>query len=208
MARQTKNLIVRNEFLILTNGKRSEKNYFELLRKHFKSLYEITVKFMNDEPESLVNHAIKMKSASNHVWCVFDKDDFTNESIYRAINTAKKHGIGVAFSNAAFEVWLIDHFLRCESEKGVSQLNTELDTLLKNNGYSQGYKKADSRVIEEMFIPRLDDACHNADVVYQKYVLEYRESGKTDDSFPICSWNSYTDVHKLIAALKFQNNIL
>ena len=58
MGRKTKNLSVRDEFLILTNGKRSEKNYFETLRALFRSIYKIKVLFFNDGPEDLVRHAI------------------------------------------------------------------------------------------------------------------------------------------------------
>ena len=62
MPRSTKKIPVRDEFLILTNGKRSEKNYFEALRSEFKTIYKIKVKFMNDDPEALVVHAIAEKT--------------------------------------------------------------------------------------------------------------------------------------------------
>lgn len=38
MPRKTKQLAVRDEFLILTNGKRTEKNYFEAVRSNYKSI--------------------------------------------------------------------------------------------------------------------------------------------------------------------------
>ena len=204
MARKSKNLPVRNHFLILTNGKRSEKNYFEALRGKFRSIYEITVKFMNDAPEALVNHAIAEKKKTNRVFCVFDKDEFPNDSVYRAMRAAKENGIGIAFSNMSFEVWLIDHFHQCKDEKNNYQLISELDELLRANGHSQGYAKGDQGVIINMLIPRLDDAVHNADVVSQKYIRELKESGYTNDYLPVWRWNSYTDVHKLIVALKLE----
>ena len=102
MARKTKNISVRDEFLILTNGKQTEKNYFEAVRSNYKSIFKINVKFKNDDPVALVNHAIAMKNAQNRVWCVFDKDDFPVDSIEQAMRTAKMNGIGIAFSNMAF----------------------------------------------------------------------------------------------------------
>ena len=57
MPRKTKQLAVRDEFLILTNGKRTEKNYFEAVRSNYKSIFKISVKFMNDDPVALVSHA-------------------------------------------------------------------------------------------------------------------------------------------------------
>lgn len=41
MPRKTKQLAVRDEFLILTNGKRTEKNYFEAVRSNYKSIFKI-----------------------------------------------------------------------------------------------------------------------------------------------------------------------
>lgn len=102
MPRKTKQLAVRDEFLILTNGKRTEKNYFEAVRSNYKSIFKISVKFMNDDPVALVDHAIGMKNARNRVWCVFDKDEFPTDSVEPAIKTAKDNGIGIAFSNMAF----------------------------------------------------------------------------------------------------------
>ena len=205
MGRKTKNFPVRDEFLILTNGKRSEKNYFEALRAYRRSIYKIKVEFQNNDPLKLVNYAVEQKSSANRVWCVFDKDYFTDESIYQAMNLAKTNGIGVAFSNAAFEVWLIDHFKQFETEKDADALQDILDKLLKENGYSKGYEKNDADVIERVFLPLLDDAIHNADVVHQKRVLEYKESRRFDDNLPLCSWNSYTNVHKLVEALRLEN---
>ena len=205
MGRKTKNFPVRDEFLILTNGKRSEKNYFEALRAYRRSIYKIKVEFQNNDPLKLVNYAVEQKSSANRVWCVFDKDYFTDESIYQAMNLAKTNEIGVAFSNAAFEVWLIDHFKQFETEKDADALQDILDKLLKENGYSKGYEKNDADVIERVFLPLLDDAIHNADVVHQKRVLEYKESRRFDDNLPLCSWNSYTNVHKLVEALRLEN---
>ena len=204
MPRSTKKIPVRDEFLILTNGKRSEKNYFEALRSEFKTIYKIKVKFMNDDPETLVVHAIAEKNKTNRVWCVFDKDQFPKESIYQAVELATQYEVGVAFSNISFEVWLMDHFAKCANEKTVDRLIHELDSVLQKNGCSKGYTKADADVLKTEFIPRLDDAVHNADVVHQKRVLEYRKE-RQDENYPICDWNSYTNVHKLVEALKLQN---
>lgn len=50
MARKTKQQPQRNKFIILTNGKRSEKNYLTAL-KDKQSIYDVTVTFSNtDEP--------------------------------------------------------------------------------------------------------------------------------------------------------------
>ncbi len=156
MPRKTKQLAVRDEFLILTNGKRTEKNYFEAVRSNYKSIFKISVKFMNDDPVALVSHAIGMKNARNRVWCVFDKDEFPTDSVEPAIKAAKENGIGIAFSNMAFEVWLIDHFERCYTEKTAEKLIADFDRILRAKGYTKGYAKEDKQMITDVLMPRLD----------------------------------------------------
>lgn len=203
MPRRSKQLAVRDEFLILTNGKQTEKNYFEAIRAHYKSIFKISVKFMNDDPVALVNHAIAEKTPRNRVWCVFDKDEFLPASIDRAMKTAKENEIGIAFSNMAFEVWLIDHFEKCWLEKNAEKLVTDLDWILKANEYPAGYSKEDKQMIIEVLMPRLDDAVQNADIVMQTRIRQYKES-HNNENYPFCDWNSFTNVHKLIDALKLE----
>ena len=203
MPRRSKQLAVRDEFLILTNGKQTEKNYFEAIRANYKSIFKISVKFMNDDPVALVNHAIAEKTPRNRVWCVFDKDEFLSASIDQAMKTAKENEIGVAFSNMAFEVWLIDHFKKCCLEKNAEKLVTDLDWILKANEYPAGYSKEDKQMITKVLMPRLDDAVQNADIVMQTWIRQYKES-HNNENFPFCDWNSFTNVHKLIDALKLE----
>ena len=203
MPRRSKQLAVRDEFLILTNGKQTEKNYFEAIRANYKSIFKISVKFMNDDPVALVNHAIAEKTPRNRVWCVFDKDEFLSASIDQAMKTAKENEIGVAFSNMAFEVWLIDHFKKCCLEKNAEKLVTDLDRILKANEYPAGYSKEDKQMITEVLMPRLGDAVQNADIVMQTWIRQYKES-HNNENFPFCDWNSFANVHKLIDALKLE----
>lgn len=203
MPRRSKQLAVRDEFLILTNGKQTEKNYFEAIRAHYKSIFKISVKFMNDDPVALVNHAIDEKTPRNRVWCVFDKDEFLPASIDQAMMNAKENEIGIAFFNMAFEVWLIDHFEKCYLEKNAEKLVTDLDRILKANEYSAGYSKEDKQMITKVLMPRLDDAVQNADIVMQTRVRQYKESHH-NENYPFCDWNSFTNVHKLIDALKLE----
>lgn len=203
MPRRSKQLAVRDEFLILTNGRQTEKNYFEAIRANYRSIFKINVKFLNDDPVALVNHAIAEKSPQNRVWCVFDKDEFPTASIEQAMKTAKENEIGVAFSNMAFEVWLVDHFEKCYNEKDADKLFAEMDQLLKSNGYSKGYSKEDKQMMGEILMPRLDEAVHNADVVMQRRVLQHKQTHK-GERYPVCDWNSFTNAHKLIEALKLE----
>jgi hypothetical protein len=44
------------------------------------------------------------------IWCVFDRDDNTNEMLEKAKRIAMKEGYQIAFSNPSFEVWFLLHF--------------------------------------------------------------------------------------------------
>lgn len=205
MARKLKKLSQRDKFTIITNGKESEKNYFEAVRGAKRSIFDIAVEFDNADPISLVQRAMRKKQTSNQVWIVFDKDEFPSEAIYEAMKTARRNGIGVAFSNAAFEVWLIDHFKEFSAEKTPDELLTILDSTLKEHGYSKGYRKNDAELIKTELIPRLDEAVHNADVSLQKRIAEYKYENAAEGSYPLCDWNSCTTVHKLVEALKLED---
>ena len=204
MARKTKKLQQRNKFIILTNGRESEKNYFEALRGFRRSIYDVRVEFENAAPPRLVNRAIREKETSNQVWVVFDKDEFPADAIYEAMKSARQNNVGVAFSNAAFEVWLINHFKEFSSEKSAGDLLPILDLLLKNNGYSKGYAKNDADVFHGMLLPLIDTAMHNADISLQKRIAAYNQTHPGERSYPYCEWNSCTTVHKLVEALKLE----
>ena len=204
MARKVKNLKQRNQFVIVTNGKRSEKNYFNALRVKFRSIYDIDVKFENGDPLTVVKRAIREKKTSNQVWFIFDTDTFPDETIYKCMAIARNEDIGIAFSNAAFEVWLINHFDKLEAEKTPANLLDVLDSYIRDEGYAQGYSKNDCVLVEEVFLPRLETAKLNSEVSLQKRIVEYNRLKPNDTNYPLCEWNSCTTVHKLVEALKLQ----
>ena len=59
MARKTKGLKQRDTFVIFTNGKETEKNYFTELRDYRHSIYDIKIKFESADPKGLLLRAIK-----------------------------------------------------------------------------------------------------------------------------------------------------
>lgn len=64
--------------------------------------------------ESLVNYALDKKRTARipygHVWCVFDKDSFTDEQFNSAVQTCCSNSLGAAWTNEAIELWFILHF--------------------------------------------------------------------------------------------------
>lgn len=204
MARKTDKLVVKNKFYIITNGEQTEYNYFNLLKSK-RSVYDVKVKFENADPLGLVQYAQNFVAEANQVWCVFDIDDtYKDKRLVPALKRAEENGIKVAYSNVAFEVWLISHFEKCKTTLQLKDYAHELDKLLKENGKSETYSKNDERLLKTYFIPNYKKAMENAKIVYQIYVREHNEKAPTQRQ-PIWNWISSTTVYKLVEALKLRD---
>jgi len=101
---------LRQNFLIVCEGKRTEPNYF----KSFRVRKDVQVQVIGEgyNTLSLVKRAIELeqKGKYDQVWVVFDRDDFPAQHFNEAISLAERNGIGVAYSNEAFEIWYLLHF--------------------------------------------------------------------------------------------------
>jgi RloB-like protein len=95
--------------LIVCEGENTEPSYFNQFRITSAKVTSVGEGY---NTISLVNRAIDLAQRENYdrVWCVFDKDDFKDEDFNNAIQTAGTNGFGIAYSNQAFEYWLILHF--------------------------------------------------------------------------------------------------
>ena len=62
----------------------------------------------------IVQNAVSYKNANekkiDQYWVVFDKDETADQQFAQAIELAEKNDIRVAWSNQAFECWIILHF--------------------------------------------------------------------------------------------------
>lgn len=101
--------------LIVCQGERTEVDYFN----HFE-LATATVKTTAKayDPEKLVDYARTLREQAKadgrpyeQVWCVFDQDDSSAQQVHAALSRASAINVRVAFSNQAFEYWLLLHFL-------------------------------------------------------------------------------------------------
>lgn len=120
------------KILIVCEGSKTEPSYFEAFRSfnHGTIIYDIEVKGLGDNTLNVVNKAIDLKSKGEYdrVWAVFDKDSFPDSKFNAAIAKAKKNEIGCAWSNEAFELWFLYHFVnrttgmtRDEYKKAISE---------------------------------------------------------------------------------------
>lgn len=120
------------KILIVCEGTKTEPNYFEA----FKTLnggtivYDIDVRGLGQNTTDVVDKAIELKSKGDYdrVWAVFDKDSFSANKFNGAIIKAQNNGIGCAWSNEAFELWYLYHFMnrvtamsRTEYKRAISE---------------------------------------------------------------------------------------
>lgn len=140
--------------LIVCEGENTEPSYFRQFR-----LSSATIKSIGEgyNTLSLVNRAIQLASERKYdqVWCVFDKDDFSPSDFNEAIIIADGQSFGVAYSNQAFEYWIILH-LEDHQGGGMHRLdyNAKINNLLKPYGIS--YDGMHSKIITEEIFEILD----------------------------------------------------
>lgn len=120
----------RDSLLVVTNGRCTESQYFEALRREpwVATTLRVTVRCV--APLALVTEAEALRDANDydHVWAVCDVDEF---DVSEAIENAVTAGVGLALSKPCFEVWLIFHKSdRCPGLNGASQAHDRLRKLV------------------------------------------------------------------------------
>lgn len=175
--------------LIVCEGKNTEPSYF----RQFK-LTSATIKAIGNgyNTTSLVNHAIILnkKGTYEQVWCVFDKDQFPANDFNNAITIAAANNFRVAYSNQAFEYWLILHF---EDHQGGGMHRGEYGNTINDyiNPLGLTYDGAGSKTVTDVFFeilsgidtatnsPRIDLAISRAK---RNYNLMTHASPATEES--------------------------
>lgn len=147
-------LDVKPTILIVCEGKNTEPSYFNQFR-----VTSATVKSVGAgcNTVSLVARAIQISKEGNYdqVWCVFDKDNFPDVNFNNAIKLAIKNNFGIAYSNQAFEYWLILHF-NDHQGGGIKRqdYNQMINDLIKP--FNIKYDGNGNKLIEEAFFEILD----------------------------------------------------
>ncbi len=135
-------------YLIVTEGTKTEPIYFEELANTVKEglggTLDVQVEGKGRGTIALVHEAERIASEPGkdyqHIWVVFDKDDFGNFD--EAISLAEADGYQVAWSNQSFEHWLYLYFDYCDSALSRNGWCNKLDAIFKSHGIcAEGYKK-------------------------------------------------------------------
>ncbi|AFY69903.1 abortive phage resistance protein [Thalassoporum mexicanum PCC 7367] len=182
----------RKSFLIVCEGTKTEKNYFESFKLKIKAEnFNLNVKGLGKDPQTLVREALNIKQAEekkgeeyDQVWCVFDRDSWTSENFNNALQNASIHDIQVAYSNEAFELWYILHFEFLNT--GIPR--SDYKNKLKNH-LEYSYKKNSDSMYEEL-LNKQEVAIANA----KRLLRQYNPTDPEKD-------NPSTTVHLLVEEL-------
>lgn len=124
---------IRYQYYIYTEGTETEPNYFEGFKRHLSPIYQKTV-HIEIVPEGRGTSQVLSKAykrinyqqiTSGSVWCVYDKDNFTDSDFNIVPDKMKKYNTEnpdlqyfPAWNNECFEIWIIWHFSEYTSNSG------------------------------------------------------------------------------------------
>ncbi|WP_400263707.1 RloB family protein [Lacticaseibacillus paracasei] len=185
-------------FLIVSEGTETEPNYFRGFNLYVRP--DIKVVGTGANTVAVVTQAIaeRQKYHKNpehrydQVWCLFDKDDFSDQRFREALRLAKEHDIHVAYSIESFELWFLLHFSLIHTEIGREAYLRKLSAHFKQLGYG-AYRKNDKAIYDKLR-PYQSQALRNAASLSQGYLNE------TD----ILRHDPETTVNQLVEALNQQ----
>jgi len=196
LGRKSKNRSPRETVLIVCEGEKTERHYFQGLKDELK-LTNLTIKGLGFDPKTLLSKAVKMLSedSCDRLYCVFDKDEHL--SYQETVNTIeqyrnRKRGhipVHAITSVPCFEYWLLLHFKESTSpyeKTGNKSTGEKIVSDLKK--YIPNYSKEDRDIFEKTKA-HLDNAIKRA-----KKVRQQQKDNGTD--------NPSTKVHELVEYLK------
>lgn len=185
---------MRDTFLIVCEGERTEPNYFKKFPLK-KEVIEVDVIGEGKNTNTLVLEAMRLKRKAekegnpyNQVWVVFDRDSFPAANFQKAIQLCDANGIRFAVTNEAFELWYLLHFHYYDSGISRTQYGDML-TALMGRKYIKNQKD-----IYELLKDKQDQAIKWSKKL-QKYHFEI--NGYHD----YCNSNPISTVYELVEEL-------
>ncbi len=154
----------KKSFLIISEGENTERTYFEQFKLsdaeviavgtgyNTDSLVELVIRIREDENNKRI---AKGKEHFDFVWCVFDADPKPDNpqqliNFLKGIHLAEQNDMKVAYSNQAFEYWLILHF---EAHQGGAMPRTDYHDKINSylNPLGCYYDGKNSKMIDSRF---------------------------------------------------------
>lgn len=193
-----------NLFEIYCEGANTEPEYFKAFPVNPAT--RVVAEGFGRQRISLVNFAIaqwraqgflfgqKHYSTTRQLWVVFDYDwrgdDNECQDYSAAIQMAQANGIEVAYSNDAFELWILLHYqnLYASTHRAVlyQKLSAHMGTNYLRDGKGLDFAKSLYKTLE----PMQKTALHNAELLFTHQT-----------PLGLCQQNPITRVHELVNAL-------
>ncbi len=188
-------------YLIICEGKKTEPNYFNGLKKKINEKYgnkvdvlipNIDIKGTGMNTTSLVKYTQKTVNHANkvygQVWVVFDKDDYNDEQFNSAIDNCNYN---VAWSNPNFELWLLAHFKKVSRYTSKDDVLQELSKEFQKKGLGD-YTKNDTNIFDKVTSEgKLHTAIKNCE-----YMEKLNKDGQASQRNPM------NKVYKIVDGLK------
>ena len=188
-------------YLIVCEGKKTEPNYFNGLRKKIKEKYgdkvdvlipSIEVKGTGRNTIDLINYTQSYVNRSNKVYgqvrVVFDKDDYNDEQFNKAVKSCHYNA---CWSNPNFELWLLSHLKKVDRYISKDDMFNKLNKEFEKNGWAK-YNKNDTDIFEKV---TKDGKIYTA--IKNCEYMETLNQGKT-----AAKRNPMTMVYKIVDGLK------
>jgi hypothetical protein len=205
LERSEAKILERPTILIVCEGENTEPSYF----RQFK-LSSATIKPIGEgyNTKSLVKRAFQLSKDKSYeqVWCVFDADPKPDnpkhaKNFNDAIRLAEQRGFGLAYSNQAFEYWIILH-LDDHQGGGMNRndYNHKINQLLKPFGLT--YNGESNKIITEEIFEVLDGIDKKTNK--ERKLLAISRAKRNYDRFDhtnIANEESSTSVFKLVEEL-------
>lgn len=143
--RQALKSIAPDRFLIVCEGVKTEPNYFAVFKEKIRETHRdsVSIEIVGEgkNTESLIASAIRLMNRANpdysQVWCVFDKDDFSDLQFNPACEMASAYNINIAYSVESFELWYVLHFefmqFALQRDQYIKKLKIYLGSYEKND---------------------------------------------------------------------------
>lgn len=151
-------------WLLVTEGEKTEPYYFEDVIRHYNSQLEnkinIKIEGAGRNTKSLVMHAEEFVNSVDKynrediyyskIFVVFDKDDFKNDEFDNAIKMCISRGYIPLWSNESFELWFLLHFNYLDSSISREECIKKINECFKASGINIKYRKNDKDIFNKL----------------------------------------------------------
>ena len=155
--RNKKILIAPENHLILCEGEKTEPNYFKEIKNRIDNKYKgekIDIEIIEGTKIGRLSllklaeeEVRKSKKKYNHVWLVYDKDEFNKDefdnTVYKieALNKKGKVKYHALWSNQCIEVWFLLHFIDLKVDVSREEYIEKINENWKKHKIDEKYAK-------------------------------------------------------------------